>query len=133
MYEQANETINEGLSLGARIFLGSIAALFGLMMVLVGKDSLHPVGVVGFGVFCILIAVACVTTGRARQFVGSIIGTLTFLVGIAYLGHELMAGPAISGSRAQPSVLNAVLYLIFIGIPGASYAYRARFGFARQT
>ena len=128
MYEQANENINKGLSLGARIFLGSIAALFGIVMVLIGKDATHPLGVIGFGVFCILIAVACVATGRARQFVGSIIGTLMFLVGIAYVGHELVAGPAVSGSRAEPSVLNAVLYLVFIGIPGASYAYRTRFG-----
>jgi tellurite resistance protein TehA-like permease len=133
VYEQANKSINEGLSLGARIFLGSIAALFGAMMVLTGEGAANPAGVIGFGVFCILIAVVCVVRGRVRQFVGSVIGTLIFLAGLAYLAHQLLGGTLISASRGEPSVLNAVLYLVFIGIPGATYAYKARFGFARQA
>ena len=80
-----------------------------------------------------MIAVVCVVRGRVRQFVGSVIGTLIFLAGLAYLAHQLLGGTLISASRGEPSVLNAVLYLVFIGIPGATYAYKARFGFARQA
>jgi hypothetical protein len=132
VYGTANRTINTGLSRGARILLGSVAALFGVMMFVAAQGSTHPVGIMGFGVFCLLIAVACGTWGRVRQFVGSIIGTVIFLAGIWYLVDELLSGPATSGSRSEPSVLNAIFFLVFFGIPGAAYAYNARFGYSRK-
>ena len=132
MYEAANEKINEGLGLGARIFIGAIAGLFGIFMVLAGMGPERSLGSIVFGAFCLMIAIVCATRGRVRQFFGSFIGTVIFLVGIAYLVHELKAGPLVSDSRAKPSAVNAILYLVFIGIPGATYAWKARFGFPRK-
>ena len=131
MYQQANETINQGLSLGARILLGSVAALFGLMMILIAEPP-HKVDFIAIGVFCLLISLACVTRGRVRQFIGSCIGVAIFLAGVAYLVAELGGGVLWSGSRSQPSIGNAILYLILIGIPGAAYAYKARFGYRKE-
>lgn len=132
MYEQANETINQGLSLGARIFLGSISGLFGVVMILVAPPTDKAVFFYLFGAFCLFISIACFTRGRIRQFVGSTIGVAIFIAGLAYLVAELTAGIYWSGQRSEPSVFNALLYLLFIGVPGAAYAYRARFGFPKK-
>ncbi len=132
MYEQANETINQGLSLGARIVLGLVSGLFGIVMLLVAPPTDKAVYFYLFGAFCLSIAIACFTRGRVRQFVGSLIGTIVFLMGLAYLVSEVTAGIYWSGRRSEPSVSNALLYLIFIGLPGAAYAYKARFGFPRK-
>jgi hypothetical protein len=132
MYQQANDSItHQGLSLGARIFLGSVSALFGAAMFAMAAPP-HTVEFSVFGAFCMFIALACFTRGRLRQFIGSCIGTAIFLAGLWYLGSEISEGPLASGRRSEPSVLNALLYLFFIGIPGAAYAYKARFGFAKS-
>lgn len=130
MYERANETINQGLSFGARLLLGVLAALFSAIMFLAATPE-HLLGFYGFGVFCLLVAVACFTSGRVRQFIGSIIGCTIFLAGIWYMAVELHEGTLWSGSRAEPSAFNATLYLLFIGIPGVVYACKIRFGFRK--
>jgi len=132
MYERANETINQGLSLGARLLLGAVSALFGVVMFLVATPD-HLVGFYAFGAFCLSIAIACFTSGRLRQFIGSVIGCAIFLAGVAYLGAEVYEGRLWSGSRAEPSAFNAAGYLLFIGIPGVAYAYKVRFGFRRAS
>jgi drug/metabolite transporter (DMT)-like permease len=131
MYERAERSINAGLSLGARIVLAIFAVLFGVVMILIAspESGSKAVFFYGFGAFCLAIAVACVVSGRLRQFVGSVIGTAIFLVGIAYLIAEIHDGAFLSFHRGDPSVYKAVLYLLFIGLPGASYAFRTRFGF----
>ena len=132
MYEQANETITQGLSLGARIFLGSISGLFGVAMILIAPPTDKTVFFYLFGVFCLFITIACFTRGRIRQFVGSTIGVTIFFTGLVYLVAELKAGVYWSSRHSEPSVFNALLYLLFIGVPGATYAYRARFGFQKK-
>jgi hypothetical protein len=133
MYERANEAINQGLSFGARLVLGLIVGLFGVVMFLVAPSGADPkaIGFYGFGTFCFLVAISCFTSGRVRQFIGSVIGCTIFLVGAAYLLAELSDGVLWSGSRANPSAYNAVMYLILIGIPGVVYAYKVRFGFGK--
>ena len=128
VYKEAEERISAGLSLGARVLLGAVSALFGAVMVFIAPSMEKPIFIYCFGGFCIAIAAACTTTGRVRQFIGSVIGAVMFCVGLWYLGTEVSKGTWVSGSRAGPSALNAVLYLVFIGIPGATYAYRVRFG-----
>ncbi len=132
MYEQANETINQGLSLGARITLGIISGLFGIVMLLVAPPNDKAIYFYMFGAFCLLITVACFTKGRVRQFVGSSIGSAIFIMGLVYLGAELTGGVFWTGRRSEPSVFNAVMYLIFIGVPGAAYALKTRFGFPKK-
>ena len=133
MYSEANDRIAEGLGLGPRTVLAGASFLLGMMMMLVAgpEEGDKQVFLYGFGGFCFLICAACFARGRARQFLGSAVGLLIFAVGIWYLASMLFAGPSGSSSRAQPSVLNAVLYLAFIGGPGAAYAWKARFGFRR--
>lgn len=81
MYERANSEISHGLSFGARLLLGFMAALFGFVMVLTAPaGEPRAVWFYAFGVFCFLIAVACFTSGRIRQFSGSLCGI--FLVGV---------------------------------------------------
>lgn len=128
MYQEAERTINHGLSLGARLLLGVFAMLFGAVMVLVAPPTDKAIYFYLFAGFCLLLALICFTQGQARQFIGSLIGCTIFGLGIWYLVVELSSGPAWSGARSQPSILNACSYLVFIGIPGAAYAYRARFG-----
>jgi hypothetical protein len=132
MYEQANETINRGLSQGARLLLGAVAGLFGAFMILAAPRSEQLFGFYLFGAVCFTIALACVTRGRLRQFFGSLIGSAMFVAGLWYLVSELTDGALWSGSRSEPSAFNAVLYLIFIGLPGAAYVWKARFGLRRK-
>ena len=133
MYGRANESINQGLSFGARLVLGLVAGLFGCVMFLAAPSSSDPkaIGFYAFGVFCMLITAACFTSGRVRQFIGSVIGCAIFLVGVAYLISELSGGVLLPGSRANPSAYNAIKYCLFIGIPGVVYAYKVRFGFRK--
>jgi hypothetical protein len=133
MYERANEKINQGLSFGARVVLGIVSGFFGAIMFLAAPPSTEPraVGFYAFGAFCLFITIACFTTGRVRQFIGSLIGTVIFLVGVAYLAAELTDGARWSDSRAGSTAFNAVRYLLFIGIPGIAYACKVRFGFRK--
>ena len=53
MYEQANETINQGLSLGARIVLGAFSGLFGVVMFLIAPPTDKAIYFHLFGAFCV--------------------------------------------------------------------------------
>jgi hypothetical protein len=128
MYQAAEEQINRGLSLGARLTLGFFSASFGIVMLLVAPPTDKAVFFYVFGGFCMLISVACVTRGRIRQFIGSVIGLTLFITSLWYLGAELTAGKILSGSRGEPSLMNAFLFLLAFGIPGVVYAAKARFG-----
>ena len=133
MYERAERSINEGLSLGARIVIALFAALFGIVMIAIAspESGAKAVFFYGFGAFCLMIAVACIAKDRVRQFVGSVIGSAIFLAGVAYLVAEVREGVFWSPHRGDPSAYKAILYMLFIGLPGASYAYRTRFGFRK--
>lgn len=133
MYDAANEVITrQGLSLGSRILLGLVATLFGLIMVGSAAESDSPLLVYLAGAFCFCIAIACVTQGRVRQFVGGIIAVTIIGAAGAYLWSEIAGGPLFSARKSEPSVLNALLFAFFFGVPSAVYVYRTRFGFARK-
>ena len=132
MYEQANETINQGLSFGARITLGVVSGIFCVVILLIAPPTDKAIYFHLFGAFCLFITIACFTKGRVRQFVGSLIGIAIFFMGLAYLLSEVSGGVYWSGRRGEPSVYNALIYLCFIGIPGATYAYKVRFGFFKK-
>jgi len=128
-YKIAEAKIGEGLGPVARWLLASVSAVFGVVSVIAAESSDAPAILDSFGAFCILIAVACVTSGRIRQFFGSAIGLALFVVGLAYIYLELH-GPFVS-SRSEPSLLNSLLFSICFGLPGIRYAMKARFGFCR--
>jgi hypothetical protein len=129
MYRIAAQEINKGLSLLPRLILGAFALLFGVVMALVAPPNDKAAYFYAFAIFCLLISVACVTTGRTRQFVGSIIGITLFLLTCGYTIHELLTGAPLVGPRSQPNVANSFLCLVFFGLPGIAYAAKARFGF----
>lgn len=122
------------MSLGVRIFLAIAAGLMGLVMFLHGTTAEEGKAwfSYAFGAFCMLISAAAVLRGRAAKFCGSLIGGCVFIVALLYLGHESMKGPISSGSFRQPSIINAVLFLLVFGIPGLLYAIKARFGFGKS-
>jgi hypothetical protein len=128
VYKIAEEHIRAGLSPFARFILGLFAALAGVVMIVVAPPTEKAILFYAFGGFCLLIAVACVTRGRLRQLLGSIIGCGLFGLSAFILYTELRAGPLISGHRGEPSVVGAVAFFLAFGVPGISYAIHARFG-----
>lgn len=137
MYREAEEQINQGLSLVPRILLGSVSGLFGAVLLYFGIHGfIHNVenwfGYFAFGMFCSLIALACFTWGRGRQFIGSCIGIIIFALACWYLIAEFSGGIIISGKRSEPSILNAILFMGAFGVPGITYTFFARFGFRKN-
>lgn len=116
------------MSLAARILLALASAVFGLMVILVAPPTGKAIHFYGFGAFCLAITLACIFRGRLRRFFGSVIASVVLCAGVAYLGHEIAGGAWISPSRSQPSVLNAVFFLLFFGLPAGIYLFKARFG-----
>jgi len=121
------------MSLGARVVIAIFAMLFGAVMCLAAPPTDKALFFYGFGAFCFSIAVACVAKGRVAQFFGSVVGTVVFISGLAYLAHEVWAGPLWSNSRSEPSVKNACLFLLVFGLPGIAYAINARFGLGKNA
>ena len=137
MYKAAEEHIRQGLNLFPRILLGLVSGLFGVVLLFFGIHGFtHNVenwfGYAAFGLFCALIALACFTWGRVRQFIGSSIGLIIFGLACWYLIAEFNGGVLISGSRSKPSILNAIMFMGAFGIPGLSYTLFARFGFRKN-
>jgi hypothetical protein len=121
------------MSLGARIVIAAVAFLFGIIMFFHGTsaDPDKAWFSYAFGAFCLFIGAASLLKGRAAQFCGSVVGTCIFLASLFYLGHELLSGSVVSGSRSKPSIINACLFLFAFGVPGILYTAKARFGFGK--
>lgn len=101
MYKVTEARIRQGLSLFPGILPGLVSGLFGAVLLFFGYAA--------FGLFCMLIALAC-----------------------WYLIYELSGGVLVSGSRSKPSILNAALFMSAFGIAGLSYAIYAKFGFKNR-
>lgn len=129
MYRVANQKINEGLSPVARFILGVFSGLFGLMMVAIAPESDKQIYFHLFGGFCLFICFACVVKGRFRQFLGSVIGICLLVLSTGYLVSQIFGGGPLFSERSEQSIFNAVLFTVFFGIPGLTYAYKTKFGF----
>ena len=114
------------MSLPSRILLAFVAGLSGAVMILAAPPSDQALYFYMFAGFCFLISIACITRGRIRRFVIGMIGTALFGVSVWYLYVEIITGPLNSGARSQPSIVNAVLVLIALGVPGLAYAMNAK-------
>lgn len=132
MYKVAAEKINEGLSLPARILLFVFASMFGLIMFLAAPDNEKTVTYYAFGIFCISIGIACITKGRIRQFVGSLIALAIFIMAIIYLYSQVTGGALVSGSKAEPSIINAIFFSFAFGLPSVLYISKAKFGIVKN-
>jgi hypothetical protein len=133
MYKIAADKIKEGLGPGAKLILGAVSALFGVIMVGTASTTQDPFFAAMIGVFCFTITLACFTWGRVRQFLGSSIGVALFCLSIVYFWSQLTGKSLILGNRSEPSILNAVLFVIFFGVPGITYAFHARFGLRKKV
>ena len=133
MHSGEGKEVGGSMSLGARLLLGVVSLLVGVLMVLIAspEEGAKKLFFYGFGGFCFLSTLWCVTHGRVRSFVGSLVGVVVCATAIWYLAAMLLAGPATSASRSEPSVLNALLFLLVFGVPGAAYAWKVRFGFRK--
>jgi len=132
MTQERSEPQRKGTGLAFRLILSAFAALFGVMMLLIAPSAAKPLGHYIFGAFCLSIAAVCFTSGRVQQFIGSAIASAVVAVTVWYLVSELTGGPLFSGSRAEPSVINAIFALVAFGGPAAAYLMKARFGFGAQ-
>jgi len=133
VYEQVQEVLGKGLSPGARIFLGLISGLFGLMMILYPPGMTKPIAIYGFGAFCLVICIMCITKGVVRNFLGRVIGAITFCLSMWYFYGEITSGPVVYGSKSQPSVLDAILFFFAFGLPGAWFAIKGHFHRKQNT
>lgn len=134
MYKIAEEKINEGLSPLARGILAFFAVFFGVVTIATAFSEEEPSAItIGFGAFCIVIALVCVTRGRVRQFLGSAIGVVLFGLAIWYFATEAMSGPVYSGKPGVPSQLKAFFFMQAFGIPGIAYAVKAKFGLGKRS
>lgn len=120
------------MSFAARLLLAAFALLFGATMILIASDVEHRWAFRSFGAFCLCIALACFTRGRLGDLFGSLVASGIVIAGIAYLVAEISSGSAFSGNRAEPSVVNALLFNLVFSLPAAVYLWRARFGLARR-
>jgi hypothetical protein len=132
MYEVAEQKINEGLSPIARLLLALGSIIFGSVMALVVPPTDKAPSFYVLAGFGFMVALACVTQGRARQFVGSVIGVGLFAFTVTYLGYEVFNGPVVTRNRSEPSIVMAILCFLAFGLPGARYVWKARFGVAQN-
>ncbi len=132
MYREAEEKINEGLSPFSRFLLGSVSGLFGLMMILIAPPTDKQIYFYLFGGFCLVISLACIFKGRVRQFLGSLIGVVLAILSIWYLSAQLLEGGPIFSARSDQSIFNAIMFTVFFGIPGLTYAAKTKFGFSNK-
>lgn len=128
----SRKKINEGLSPFSRVLLGSFSGLIGVMMILIAPPTEKQLYFYLFGGFSLTIALACIFKGRVRQFLGSIIGVVLLALSIWYLLSQLFGGGPLFSARSGQSIFNALLFTVFFGIPGITYAAKAKFGFNKK-
>lgn len=107
------------MSLGARLSIAVVLLLAGAGFCYEGflfKDmgACHLLFV--FAIIC-FISVASCFKGRHSALTNRIIGAFVFILYIAYIISEIYERKWFSGSRAEPSVYNAILGLSYWGLP----------------
>ncbi len=135
MDETEESTIPRSESRAARLLLGAAAGFFGVLIFIITPGSPSPVSLAMFGMFCIVIALACATRGRVRQFLGSVIASVVFGLALWYLWVTGVGGPVTTDRPillSLLSLLSAMPFFVCFGLPSAAYVVSARFGFARQ-
>ncbi|AOT08721.1 hypothetical protein S4054249_13040 [Pseudoalteromonas luteoviolacea] len=96
-------------------------------MILIAPDLSNPIGIYLFGVFCLIIFVMCVTSGKVRNYLGRLVGLIVFGLSIWYFFGQLGNGDFILGKRSEPSMLNSILFFFAFGLPGILFAVKGQF------
>lgn len=102
------------------------------MMILIAPPTNKEIFFYAFGGFCLVISLACLFQGRIRQFLGSIIGSVLVILSGFYLSSQIIGGGPLFSARSDESIVNAILFSVFLGVPGFTYAIKAKFGLGRQ-
>jgi hypothetical protein len=111
----AKQISQGGLSVAARIILASFSALFATVMFLPALPTDKTRWFYAFGALCVLICIACLTSGRMRQFCGSIIGMALFVLSAWFLYSQIQSGHLLSRGPGDPSLLSSILFLFAFG------------------
>jgi membrane-bound ClpP family serine protease len=123
----------QGLSRASRIILAFFAFLFGVVMCLTAPDNGKALYFYAFGAVCFVIGLACVTSGRVRQFFGSVIGTGLVVLSVWFVISQLNSGHILPSGPGDPSLLGSMLFSLAFGVPGLRYVMRVRFGLRRTS
>lgn len=132
LHEAAAEHITKkGLGLGSRILIAVVSGICGLFLLVAAPTTEKPViGYITGGAFVVL-CLTCATSGRVRQFFGSLIGSTLFLVSL-WFAYERLGHPAAAGVALE-DLLHVTGFFFGIGLPGLVYAVRVKFGFAASA
>ena len=136
MYREAQKVLGKGLSPFTRFLLGLVSGFFGVVLIwleYLSKNSQSPYGMYAFGIFCLSISLACITKGIVRKTIGRVIGVTVFVLSGWYLYSMVSAGVASTGSRSEPSIINAILFFFAFGLPGIWYAIFAKFPVNKES
>ena len=114
------------MSTVGRVIIGVICLVSGLGFVMTALYMQNDWILLLLAGFCFAASLAMLARGRVARVSGGLVGLGLFLMGLAYLGYEVVQGVWISGSLGQPSVLNAVHFLLIFSLPGLAYAFSVR-------
>lgn len=126
--ERAEEQNDAGLSPALRFVVGVYGTLGAFAVFIAPARSV----IYAWATIFLLAVVAFATSGRTRQVVGSIAGTIMLLVSGWYLYSQLAGGPFLPEHAKDASIAGAFFYFVFFGIPGTIYALKAKFGWRRK-
>jgi hypothetical protein len=132
------------MSQGARITLGvaMLVLAAGFMALVPLMKDVSPQagpGAAICGLFCGLIAVACLSTA-SQPITIRIIGGTVFLLSVLYIVNQVLAFSSIGEElgnakvRSRPSILNSVGFMLLVGLPSGYAALKGRYpGWGRHA
>ncbi|MEM1418586.1 MAG: hypothetical protein AAGH15_27075 [Myxococcota bacterium] len=124
---EAEAAIERGLGPVARGLIGLTAMLASGLFCL-SSSAMSPAwsGYVMAGL-TVCLGLACVTRGRFRRFVGSVVGATVFAASLVYLASQFAHGEFVD-DRDGPSMVSAGFFFGVFGLPALRFVLRNRFG-----
>ncbi len=124
--------IGNVLGRGSRLVLGFVSAVFAVVMIFSAPPTENAAGFYLIALFCLLICIACIGNARVRHFMGSVAGVV-LVAGSLWYAFEAVTRGSLASRLGPPSLLNALVLFLVLGIPGFIYALAARFGMRRPA
>jgi hypothetical protein len=125
MIDPVVNIFQNGFSLSSRIVIAAASAAFGGLMLVIAPAADHSIGAYGIAASAFLIPVACLATGRGREFALSVLGVEILCVMLWYVGTRIET----PDGRRDPMTMKMIVAIFAFGIPAYQYALRKRFGF----
>jgi hypothetical protein len=122
--------IGNVLGRGSRTVLGLVSAVIGVVMVVSAPPTDKAFGFYLISLFCFLICVSCIGSARVRHLIGSAVGLVLVACSLWYV-FEVATKGSNAARFGPPSLINALVLFLFLGIPGLMYVGAARFGIRR--